>query len=310
MRDKVVQACYTGYEWSDKFLTLNRNIDLKKFEKIIKCYNNSSAVIVTFLSKEYLNVGKLWLKHFNKLKIKQLIIIAADIETSVYLDSVHVPNFLVEANEVYQSKSNFKSRTGFTNKGLAITNLKFPIVKHILKLGYDALLIDIDAIMLKPIPKKYFADVDVAFQRVVYFPDAIAKVWSFTACSGFVFFRSTKSVKALLNSAIRIQKKSYDDQIALNVALWKTNIKWQIIPQTLGLMERKKYFNDISNKNINGIGVKTGIKIKALSPKTFWRNDIVPFEISKAILFHPNSLKNSTDKIKLFRKHKLHSVQK
>ena len=63
-------------------------------------------------------------------------------------------------------------------------------------------------------------------------------------------------------------------------------------------MERKIHFKDISNKTLNGIGVKTGIRIKSLSPQVFWRNDIVPFEISNAILFHPNSEKTETEKIK------------
>jgi hypothetical protein len=301
MRNNLVETCYNGYEWPKKFSGYIAKIDVKIFKKIIKLYNINSTVFVTFLSKEYLGVGKLWLTHFNKLKIKQLIVIAVDIETSVYLDSLKIPSCLVDLSAISKGKNNFKSQTGFTSKGLAITNLKYPIVKLILKLGYDALLIDIDAILLKPIPKKYFVDIDIAFQRVVYFPDPIAKVWSFTACSGFVFFRSNNTVISLLNDAIKIQKKIYDDQITLNVALFNCNVKWlkvQNISHNLELKERKKHFTINSSKVIYGIGVKKGIRVKALPPKIFWRNDIVPLEISKVILFHPNSEKTEVEKLK------------
>lgn len=301
MKAKVAEACYIGYEWSQEFSGHKGKIDVKMFTNIIKSYNKSSAVIVTLVSKEYLNVAKLWLIHFNKLKIKQLIVVSTDIETSLYLDSLKIPNCLIVPNEISGDITKYKSRTGFTSKGLAITTLKFPIVKLILKLGYDALLIDIDAIILKPIPKKYFADIDIAFQRVVYFPETIAKVWSFTACSGFVFFRSSNNAINLVNSAIKIQKKTYDDQIALNVALWKSNVKWlkaQSVSNNLESKEREKYFTFNSNKTIYGIGVKTGIRLKALPPAMFWRNDIVPLEISKVILFHPNSEKIEVEKLK------------
>jgi hypothetical protein len=301
MKAKVVQECYKGYEWSQDFSGYEMRIDEKKLKEIIKHYNHDSAIIITLLSKEYLNLGKLWLSHINKIKTKQLVVIATDIETSVYLDSVKTPNCLVETTVISENKNSYKSRTGFSSKGLAITNLKYPIVKLILKLGYDTLLIDIDAVLLKPIPNKYFADIDIAFQRVVYFPDPIAKVWSFTACSGFVFFRSSKSVINLVDNAIKSQKKTYDDQIALNVSLWNNNIKWlkvESVSDNLELEERKRYFTVNSTKTIYGNGVKTGIRIKALPSNMFWRNEIVSLEISKVILLHPNSEKTEVEKLK------------
>lgn len=301
MKDKVVQKCYKGYEWSKDISDYEMSIDQKKLKEIIKSYNHKSAIVITLLSREYLNIGRLWLSHIKKLKIKQFVVIAVDIETSVYLDSLKIPNCLVEVAEAIEANKNYKSRTGFSSKGLAITNLKYPIVKLILKLGYNTLLIDIDAVLLKSIPKKYFADIDVAFQRVVYFPDPIAKVWSFTACSGFVFFRSSKSAIDLVNSAIKIQKKIYDDQIALNVALWKNNIEWlkvESVTDNLEIDERKKHFTVNSTKTIYGIGIESRIRIKALPPNIFWRNEIVSLEISKAILIHPNTEKTEIEKLK------------
>lgn len=300
MKANLAKACYIGYEWSQEFSGHQGKIDTKLFTNIIKSFNKSSAVIVTLLSKEYLKVAKLWLIHFNKLKLKQLIVVSTDIETSLYLDSLNISNYLIVLNKNCGDTTNYKSRTGFTSKGLAITTLKYSIVKLILKLGYNTLLMDIDAILLKPIPNKYFADVDIAFQRVVYFPDPIAKVWSFTACSGFVFFRSNKRVLNFINNTIKIQRKTYDDQIALNVALWNNNIKWhkaESIIDNFELEERKKHFAINSTKTIYGMGSKTKIRIKALPPNKFWRNDIVPLEISKVILLHPNSEKTELGKL-------------
>lgn len=318
MQDKVKLACIEGYEWQKEFshctdilYSLDDKIDLNAFLKTISSYDIKENIIVSLLSKEYLSVGKLWLEMISRIGIKQYIIIAADNETEFFLNSLGVPNCRVTLKESDSQNNNFKSRTGFTMKGLAVTILKFPFVKKILQLGYNVLLMDIDALLLKTLPEEYFLNVDVAFQRIIYFPKPIAKVWGFAACSGFVWFRSNESTLSLIDNTIEMQQKVYCDQIALNLALWESDLNWMQAdynePELADneMSHRINIFKSQASQNIDGYGMKFKIKTRALAPTLFWRNDFVDFDFSKTILFHPNSPKEENGKLQVFKNYKI-----
>lgn len=318
MRNSMRISCISGYEWpmelihfTDVLNSLDGKIDLEAFLKIIQSYDTKEDVIVTLLSKEYLNVGKIWLAMLKRIGIKQYVVIAADIDTGVFLDSINVPNCKIIFAEDFNSNENFRSRTGFTDKGLAVTALKYPTVKLILELGYNVLLMDIDSLLFKKPSQEYFINVDIAFQRVVNFPDPIAEIWGFAACSGFVWFRSNRNTIALIDNAIAVQRKVYSDQIALNVALWESNIEWNQSNnyfKSVSSVEdenRLDSFRNSNDENFDGIGKSPSLKVRALPPNTFWRDNIVPLDLSKLILFHPVSPKEEKGKLDVFKEHNI-----
>jgi hypothetical protein len=306
--------CIKGYEWPKEFLldddffnSAIKKIDQAEFKRVTKSFSKSIPVILTFLSKEYLSVGKIWMSMLKQNGIKQYLIIAADEESKKYLDSINQPSCRVLISESNKLGNEYKSRTGFTEKGLRITSLKFPLVKELLELSFNVLLMDIDALLLAPLPFEYFSNIDIAFQRILFLPEPIANVWGFAACSGFVWCQSNHQTKTVINSAIAVQRKTYDDQIALNVALYESNISWlnleqdYVVSAKMEFSEREKLFTSNGKNIIKGIGKETGIKVVALSPQKYWRNDCVPYELENVILFHPNSKKSDIDKLEVFK---------
>jgi hypothetical protein len=316
MNDSMRLECIKGYQWPPELLHHTRVLDsfagvihTIALLKTISHYNKSEDIIVTLVSKEYLHVGKLWLSMIKRLNQKQYIVIAADAETAAFLNEMQVPNCCVSLQGLPEDKEGFVSPTGFTEKGLAISALKFPFVRFILEQGFHVLLLDIDALLLQPVSTEHFTGVDIAFQRIVYFPPQIAEVWGFAACGGCFWFRSSPNALNFINKAIDIQRLTYDDQIALNIALWESNITWtgsetdEYIPFNKDRDERMLFFGSQGHKFFNGTAENPCIKVRALSPATFWRNDLLPFDSSQVVVFHPNSPKTEAGKLDVFRKY-------
>lgn len=316
MNETMRLSCIDGYEWPEELLyctdvlnSLDGKIDFEIFYKKLNSYNRSEDIIITFLSKEYLGIGKIWLRMIERINTKQFIVISTDSETALFLDLASVPHCKVNLNLPLIENKTFKSRIGFTEKGLAITALKYPIVKLLIKEGFNVLLVDIDALLLKKPPKEYFLNVDIAFQRILYHPKPVAMVWGFAACSGFVWFRSNEATFNLIENALKLQLNVYCDQIALNVALWECEMNWfqpdYNAPELSDdeFKHRINIFKIHASDNIDGIGIKLKIKARALPPKLFWRNNFVDFDSAKAILFHPNSPKEESGKLQALSKY-------
>jgi hypothetical protein len=112
----------------------------------------------------------------------------------------------------------------------------------------------------------------------------------------------------LLDNAIELQNEIYSDQVALNLALWKEGILWSGIDNRDedGLYSDPQHKERVFHKNaeviFDGIG-ENSLRVRALSPQLYWRNKIVPFEMRKTIVFHPNSPHSEIGKIKRFREY-------
>ena len=92
-------SCIKGYEWPAAFSkcisdldSIETRLDCEMFFKLLYCYDKSEQVVISLLSKEYLNVGKVWLRMLKGAEIKHYIIIALDEETADLLNSHNVPN--------------------------------------------------------------------------------------------------------------------------------------------------------------------------------------------------------------------------
>jgi len=265
----------------------------------------SGVIAVTFISKEYIRTGLNWIAAMSRLGLHNYVVIAGDRETVELLDAKLVPCVRAHIAE-NRGDSLYRSRWGFSRKGLAMTALKFPVVGALLERGLSVILSDADATWLRnPIPL-ISRDVHIAFQRVFYHPNAIARLWSFAACSGFVVFRGGVGSGALVANCIREHRIVHDDQVAFNLALMASGITWNL-PGGYGQRgdlnstddERKEFFNGVATRPITGNIDEYGLSVMALPHHTFWRHDWVLGDRAEIVVCHPNTPKD--DKSKMMR---------
>lgn len=278
-------------------------LSLKELSRIAKLAQRRGRLTLGFLSEEYLQVGLRWLKALQAIGESSCLIVAGDAATCRVLKECGVLH--VEARlKTEVRKSSYISPAGFSEKGLAMTALKFPVVSALLKEGYDVTMSDADAIWLQdPVPH-FPVDVALAFQRVVYFPASIVALWGFAACSGFVFFRSSSAAIAFLDDCIREQGEVHSDQFALNLALLESDVLWE--PRLGGCATplrseeegtSKERFLSLARFPIRGRVTRHEFSVCALPHHQFCRHDFVPITASEIVVFHPNSPKNAFDKM-------------
>jgi hypothetical protein len=146
-------------------------------------------------------------------------------------------------------------------------------------------------------------DVDIAFQRVVYFPKPLAKMWGFTGCGGFVAYRASPRVSAFLDRVLAIQQEVSDDQIAFNIALLEDGVRWSpVLDWTEDDEERKDVFAAHAMKPIHGRTEGLKLSLEALPADAFWRHEFVPLDLGSTVLLHPNSPKSLEGKLEVFRR--------
>jgi hypothetical protein len=309
--DNIESNCLNGFNWRENekyckqgLLSLNDMLDFGVLNSLTANYKKNEVTFITLLSREYLGVGKLWLEMIGRIKVNQFIVFMVDEETDNLLQSLKVPFCRIALNKNEFPDKNFTSRIGFDEKGLAITALKFPVIRTLLHSGFNVLYLDIDALLLKPLPKSFFRNTDCAFQRVAYHPQTIVNEWGFALCSGFMWFRSNKKTIQLISEAISFNQQTFCDQIAVNLAVWKSMISWDNgmgVKLTYQDSPKEQFLHD-APLTINGLGSKFAIRIRALPATTYWRNDIVPLIFERVILFHPNSPKTDHGKLQIFKK--------
>jgi hypothetical protein len=231
--DDIIDKSSKEHKWNktifdtDKlFSNFQENVHLALLLKYLKGFEIEKSIIISLTSIEYINLTIIWLNQLHITKNQQqYIVFCCDKESYEELLKLNYNVACIKLPSVSQNRK-YTSNTGFSKKGLLITSQKFQIVEFLLNKGFNVQLADIDALYLKKINEKLFIDIDIAFQRVIYFPKAIADEWGFTACSGYVFFRSNEKTISLIKNAINYQKEVYSDQIALNLAIFKEEIEW------------------------------------------------------------------------------------
>lgn len=310
MQTNIWKESIQGYEWPDQL----RNIMVKdeivpRFNKedLLRLAFNSSEesyFVLTFLSIEYFELGLLWVQQAIQAGVKRFAVAAVDIVTAEKLHKLKIPHFIIELHHIILEKSSENNPGGFNGKAMALINSRTQIIKFLLESGVNVLSCDIDAIIIKnPMPVLENSN-EIAFQRVVYFPKPLARIWGFTACCGFVAFRTSAEVVSLLNRVINIQKIVSSDQLALNLALMEYNVEWAL---NRNLFESDEMltteFKSIASKSIYGRLPKTEISLEALPATTFWRHKFVSLDRNSIIVLHPNSPKSLQGKLDIFNEY-------
>jgi Nucleotide-diphospho-sugar transferase len=287
---------------------LDSVVDLRVLARLADNVQRDRCLCITFISQEYLGVGVRWIEAMRRLDVDNYVIIAGDSATHEFLKGVGVAS--IEARiDIRNISLSYRSPFGFTAKGLGINALKFPVVNALLKEGYDVVMSDADALWLQN-PMPYFPlAIDVAFQRVVYFPRSIVVEWGFAACSGFVFFRSKPCVASFVDHCIREHRTVQSDQLALNLALLDADTCWPtpgasdrpVSQSNLQQDELNILFEAAARNSIVGRVNRYGFNVLALPHREFWRHSFVRCHRSEMVICHPNSPKNDQEKIEAFR---------
>ncbi len=282
-------------------------IDIGDLTALGTTHEVDGAIAVTFISQEYAGVGLNWVEAMRRIGWRNYLVIAGDEATYRDLCALAVP--CVESRlEITAMDSTYVSSLGFTHKGLAMTAMKFPIVHTLLRLGLNVIMSDADTVWLKsPVKAIGNWNVDVAFQRVVYFPRAIAKLWGFAACSGFACFRSSAGTIALLKACIDEHQGVQDDQVAINLALLSAGTCWERNLRCPALEEKRTDADLISDfrregkRQIRGRTTEHGLDVVALPHDQFWRHNWFDSDLSEMIVCHPNTEKSDSGKRQRFK---------
>lgn len=281
-------------------------VDVGALTAIGSARETGGTVAVTFISQEYARVGLNWIEAMRRLGLRNYLVIAGDIPTCRALDALSVAR--VESRlEKAVTDTAYVSPVGFTQKGLAMTALKFPIIHTLLRLGLNVIMSDADAVWLKnPMTEISNWEVDCAFQRVVYFPRAIAALWGFAACSGFAFFRSSAGTTALLEACIDEHRGVQDDQVAMNLALLSAGTRWAqnvLRPDLERVRTEADLISDFRREGrrpIRGRTKEHSLELMALPHHQFWRHNWFDMDRSEMVICHPNTAKSDGEKMKRF----------
>lgn len=303
-----------GLMWNDKgesakkpLLDLDSVIDIKTLTALGTTHEVNRTIALTFISQEYAQVGLNWIEAMRRIGWRNYLVIAGDAATHQVLSALSVP--CVESRmEISRNDPAYVSPGGFTLKGLAITAMKFPIVHRLLRLGLNVFFSDVDAIWLKdPMTVINDLNADCMFQRVVYFPRAIARIWGFAACSGFVFFRSSAGTIALLEECIAEHREVQDDQVAMNLAFMSADTNWNL-DECCSNSGRKRTneelidaFKLVGRRPIRGTMRSLGLDVVALPHHQFWRHNWFAAAQSEMVVCHPNTPKSNKAKKECFK---------
>lgn len=307
MQSNFWKESIKGYEWPDQLKNTMAKEDISpifnKKDLLNLAHNNAEDAyfVLTFLSIEYFDLGLLWVQQVIQSGVKRFAVAATDTATAEKLSKLNIPYFMVELHPIIIEMAYENNPGGFNGKAMALINCRTQIIKFLLQSGINVLSCDIDALIIKnPLPVLENCN-DITFQRVVYFPKSTARIWGFSACCGFVAFRSSEEVVSLLNHVINIQKIVSSDQLALNLTLLEYGVEWALNKNSIETDEMLiTEFTTIASNSIFGRLPKTEIRLEALPATTFWRHKFVSFDRNLIIVLHPNSPKSLQGKLDVF----------
>ena len=207
-------------------IELSPIVNPDELEAVVRRIERDRTIHVTLASREYLNVGVNWSLAMRALKIENHLLIAGDEETRGVCVEMGIPHVRASLSLLSFDPS-YRSPAGFSGKGLAMTALKFPVVKWLVGQGYNVTFSDADAIWLQDPSLHLPNSADIAFQRVAYFPTELSRIWGFAACTGFVFFRAGPGTSALLDRCIQEQTEVHSDQLSMNLAMFELDVCWR-----------------------------------------------------------------------------------
>jgi hypothetical protein len=286
---------------------LSAVMDVGRLADMAAAISDTEEIVFTLISREYIETGLNWISAMRTLGMTNFLVIAGDEFTAKTLDDRKVPCVQAEIDDTEFDPS-FVSHDGFSAKGLAMIALKFPVSRFLLRHGFSVVFSDADAVWLQN-PMSYLRGTDIAFQRVAHHPSQISSLWSFSACTGFVYFRNSDKTISFLDRCIQAHQSFRCDQVAMNIALLEGDPEWicddadwkaSAADVGYGLDERLTLFTKLAQFPIRGALKPDRLQILALPHDKFWRHLSITPSVPDMVICHPNSPKDDLEKMKIF----------
>ena len=282
-------------------------MDLGALRDAAAAVHSNQEVAFAIISREYIQTGLNWIHAMGRIGLDHFLVVAGDAFTMETLRNLGVCCVRAEVDE-QQFDPSFVSRDGFSAKGVALCAFEYPVAHFLLKAGFHVVLSDADALWLRD-PMPYLRHADLAFQRIVYHPPPIARLWGFAVCSGFLSFRAGPKAVAFVERCRDWHRLMISDQVAINLALLEGDPQWHCegadwvrpvegINDDRGSLEAA--FAKSAKCEIGGTLKQGGISVLALPHDTFWRHGFVTPALPTAVISHPNSPKDDLQKMKIF----------
>ena len=292
--------------WPEGVRDALANIDGVNFDKArllsIASENlDDGPFVLTFLTKELLQLGIMWAHFAVKAGVKRFAIAAMDAETVDALQKQGIPAIEVHLPATLSHMVDYQNRNGFNGKALAVIYCRTQLIKFLLENGVDVVSCDVDALFDKQLDPNLTREQMIAFQRVAYLPRPLSKIWGFTACGGFIAYRACGEVVSFISRVLAIQQEVSSDQVALNLAILEENVKWECeLPHFQTQENVNSGFAANAAQGIRGVFPRNRLTLTALPATQFWRHTFVPLDRKETTLIHPNSPKSIEGKLEVF----------
>lgn len=161
-------------------------------------------IILTFIDYKYIPIFNIFYTYFEKLNLKNLLLIALDLNTYNYLSKY-------ENIHVFYIKYNLDNKELFWKFRLSLINQIFKIsMKNIIHT-------DSDCLWFKNILEEVKnLEYDIVGSIAYGFPEDLVKKHGFILCCGFYYIKYNNKTKDFFDKIINQNFNSNDDQILMN----------------------------------------------------------------------------------------------
>jgi hypothetical protein len=166
------------------------------------------TIILTFIDYKYIPIFNIFYTYFEKLNLKNLIVIALDLNTYNYLKKY-------EDLYILYLQYNLNNKELFWKFRLSTINYIFKIsMKNIIHT-------DSDCLWFKNIIEEVKnLDYDIIGSIAYGFPEDLVKKHGFILCCGFYYIKYNDKTKDFFDKIINQQLNSNDDQILMNTYIF------------------------------------------------------------------------------------------
>lgn len=264
----------------------------------------TQPLILTFVSEDYIPVGRNWLRHVARLApAAEVRIIALDRPTQAAF-----PADIVAYDPVPEVGSGSGSGPGSgpgsgevegvggtkeTGPLGALWVHRIEVIRAALESGRDVIHSDADAVWLRdPLPHFAACDSEMVFTQGTVWPSDVHKNHGLVLCCGLFYLASTPAVRGFVKDAARRVALDQDDQTSINRLIDANGVAWKIdAPYRIGF--RKQEF--LASRQVIRSDVATGPSVAVLPHHLFPRmmDKLAP----DTVVAHPLSPKDNAAKI-------------
>jgi hypothetical protein len=300
-REECMQKYHWPLEIRERLAEELRRLQFDRDHLLELATNGAQAgfLPLTFVSREYLPLGMMWARCLLRAGLENFVVAAVDEETRDAMRGCGIPCVRVEVPSTLAALD-YRNYGGFSGKGLSTIASRTLVVRFLVQHGYNVLLSDADALFLAD-PTRHISDeAGIAFQRVVYFPKPVVRLWGFAACAGCVAYRSGPGVVALLDHMVSLLEEVSSDQIALNLAMVEAGARWADTTAADTEDGDSGAFAALADQRLQG-RLSSGVVLEALPATSFWRHNFVPLRRDRSVVIHPNAPKELSAKMLILR---------